>query len=128
MVHAAGGVRIYSYYTETMSESFSSPYPDEVEHTEKPLTKEEVIAALDRHVQNYTVQRELSDAEGVYIFEVIIPGEKEGEVTEYTYQRKGVFGTNQSSTTTVSVAYYEDGMPVGGKTLANYDEKTGLWK
>ncbi len=87
------------------------------------------MQALGKHVEHFSVQRELSDADGVYLLEVTIPGEKEGEVAEYTYQRKGSFGANQSTTTTISVAHYDaTGMPVGGKTLANFDEKTGLWK
>jgi len=109
-----------------MSESFS--YPDEVERTERPLTREEVLTALSRHAETFTVQRELSDANGIYLLEVTLPGEKPGEVSEYRYQRKGVFGPNQTTTTHIAVAYYEGEMPVGGKTLANYDEKTGLWK
>jgi len=92
------------------------------------LTKEQVLEAIGQHVEGYVIERELSDPEGVYLLEARVAGEKPGEVTEYRYQRKGEFGRNQSLQTAIHVAYYENDIPVGGTTIANYDEKTGTWE
>ena len=92
------------------------------------LTNEQVLEAIGQHVEGYVIERELSDPEGVYLLEARVAGEKPGEVTEYRYQRKGEFGRNQNAQTTIQVAYYENDIPVGGKTVANYDEKTGTWE
>ncbi|HEY4498861.1 MAG TPA: hypothetical protein VJH94_02235 [Candidatus Paceibacterota bacterium] len=92
------------------------------------LTREEVLEAIGQHIEGYAIERELSDAEGVYLLEARVAGEKPGEVTEYRYQRKGEFGRNQSAQTAIHVAYYEDDVPVGGTTVANYNEKTGIWE
>ncbi len=100
----------------------------EGKETEHVLSREEVLEAITQHVEGYTIERELSDAEGVYLLEARVVGEKPGEVTEYRYQRKGEFGRNQSLQTAIHVAYYEDDMPVGGTTIANYNETTGEWE
>ena len=92
------------------------------------LTKEQVLEAIGQHVEGYVIERELSDAEGVHLLEARVAGEKPGEVTEYRYQRKGEFGRNQSAQTTIQVAYYENDIPVGGKTVANYNEAIGTWE
>lgn len=102
--------------------------PNEIETTEKILTRDEIIAAIGLYVENFSLQRELSDKDDIYLLEVTIPGENPGETIEYTYQRKGTFGPNSTTTTNISVAYYENGEPVGGKVFANYNEETGEWK
>lgn len=111
-----------------MSEGLPSEHIDDEEQgRERVLTKDEVIGALEQHVKNYVVQRELSDDNGIYLLELTVAGEKPGEMTEYTYQRKGKFGGLETTTTGISVAFYEDGIPVGGNTIADYNEITGQW-
>ena len=98
------------------------------EASERILTSEEVLEALSQHAEGYTLSRELSDEKGVYLREVEVKGEKEGEVTEYQYMRKGRHSNhNESDRTAISVIYYEDGMPVGGERIAIFDEDAGVW-
>ncbi len=92
-------------------------------NTERILTREEIVTAIERHVEKYTIQRELSDENDIYLFEVTVPGEKPSEVTEYEYQRKAKFGELETTTSHIRITYYEDEMPVSGKTLSNYEEK-----
>jgi hypothetical protein len=98
---------------------------------ERILSSEEILSAISEHVEGFTLGRELSDEKGVYLLEVEVKGEREGEVIEYQYKRKGIYqkGTyNSSPETTISVIYYEDGRPVHGEKLAVFDEETGVWK
>jgi len=98
------------------------------EAPERILSSEEVLEALSEHAEGYTLGRELSDEKGVYLREIEIKGEKEGEVTEYQYMRKGRHANhNESDKTAISVIYYEDGMPVGGERIATFNEETGEW-
>lgn len=70
--------------------------------------------------------RALSDERGLYLREVEVDGPKPGEMTEYAYRRVGDFMQFQTGVTTVEATYYEDGFPVGGKTVANLVD--GQWK
>ncbi len=94
---------------------------------EKILSSEEVLQALSLYAEGYTLGRELSDEKGVYLREVEVKGEREGEMTEYLYMRKGSYGMNQSDVTAISVTYYQDGMPVGGERVAVFNEETSEW-
>lgn len=112
-----------------MVEGLRPEYPDEVESPERILTRAEVVGAIGRHVENYAVSRELSDGNGIYLFEVTASGGGAGDVNEYSYRRKGSFPESQTLKTNISVAYFDaDGIPEGGKVLSNYDEETGEWK
>jgi hypothetical protein len=57
---------------------------------------------------------------GLYLLEVVVPGEKEGETTQYEYNRKGTYKECQSSETEIHVVYYENGTPVGGISAAKF--------
>ena len=111
-------------------EKFPSPSKPKQESKEarRVLSREEVLEAIWQHVEGYTIERELSDTEGVYLLEARVAGEKPGEVTEYRYQRQGEFGRNQSLQTVIHVTYYEGDMPVGGTAVANYNEETDTWE
>ncbi|MBY0294033.1 hypothetical protein K2Q08_01720, partial [Patescibacteria group bacterium] len=62
------------------------------------------------------------------IREVEVRGEKEGEGTEYQYMRKGTHSNhNESEETVISVAYYQDGMPISGERIAVFNEDTEEW-
>jgi hypothetical protein len=91
------------------------------------LTREAILEAVAQHIERYEIERELSDAEGIYLLEARAAGEKAGEFVEYRYQRKGIFGRNQAAQTTLQVAYYQGGVPIGGKTVADYDEQSKTW-
>jgi len=91
-------------------------------------TKEEVLSVILKHAENPVFVRELSDEQGPYLFEFKVEGKKPGEVTEFTYTRKGTFpNQNAAAETVINVVYYEDEMPVGGNSVANYNNATGEW-
>jgi hypothetical protein len=93
------------------------------------LTSEQILEALSQHAEGFTLSRELSDEKGVYLREIEVVGENEGEVIEYQYMRKGVHPNNNvSDVTTISRIYYQDGVPVGGDKVATFNEETGEWK
>ncbi len=96
---------------------------------EKVLSSEEVLAAIAEHDEGFTLGRELSDEQGVYLREVVIQGEAEGETTEYIYMRKGRHGSNiESSETVIRKMTFQDGIPVSQERVATLDEETGEWK
>jgi hypothetical protein len=73
----------------------------------------------------YKEVRKLEDEQGLYLLEVVIPGEKEGEETRYEYMRKGHYKEGASLSTEIHVAYYENSVPVGGTSAARYFD--GKW-
>jgi len=111
-------------------EKFPTPKPHTPESaSERILSSQEVLDAISQFAEGYTLGRELSDEQGVYLREVEIEGEKTGETIEYQYMRKGNHGNqNVSMETAISVIYYDDGMPVGGSRVAILDEETGEWR
>ncbi len=112
-----------------MSESPSYDESSAERNAESFLTREEALSALQYYVTgNAVLTEEESDEKGVFLLELSVTGEQPDETTFYRYQRKALYGKNLGSTmTTIQVSYVEGGMPVGGKTLADYDEKTGVW-
>jgi hypothetical protein len=111
-------------------EKFPSPTSGNIEKkSEKILTSAEILEAISQHAEGFTLSRELSDEKGVYLREVEVKGEKEGEVTEYQYMRKGIHSNhNESEVTAISRIYYQDGMPIGGDKVAILNEETGEWE
>jgi hypothetical protein len=92
-------------------------------------TKEEVLGVIKRHAENASFVRELSDSSGLYLLEAKAGGERSGEFIEYLYLRKGEFpNQNATAATHINVVYYEDGVPVGGSNISNYNEQTGQWE
>lgn len=107
------------------------PQPRNIEgKEEKILSSQEVLNALSIYAEGCTPTRELSDEKGVYLLEVEIAGEREGEKTEYQYKRKGIHSNQNTSSegSVISAIYYQDGIPVGGEKVAILDEQTGEWK
>ena len=97
--------------------------------SERIFTSEEVLEAISQYAEGFTLSRELSDEKGVYLREVEVKGEKDGEIIEYQYMRKGRHPNhNQSDVTTISRIYYQDGMAISGEPVAKFDEETGVWK
>jgi hypothetical protein len=95
---------------------------------ERIPTRAEVVERITRYNESAVVTRERSDAEGLYLLEADAPGGTASEVTQYAYMRKGQFDTHQTAETTLSIVYYEDGVPVGGNNLAGYRSETGEWE
>jgi hypothetical protein len=110
-------------------EKFPSSTPSNIEKKpEKILTSAEVLEAISQHAEGFILSRELSDDKGVYLREVEVIGQNEGEITEYQYMRKGVHSNNNASdVTAISRIYYQDGMPVGGERVAVFNEETEEW-
>jgi len=108
-------------------------YDDDLEKpTEHFPDQAEIEALLATHLQGkeYSITRSNSDDKGVLIFEaeMIIDGEK----TVFNYQRATYDHTNPErdeyarfSASLHSVSYDSDGMPQGGKCIANY--RDGQW-
>ncbi len=111
-------------------EKFPGSQPHSIENKrETILSSQEVLDALSQYIEGYTLGRELSDEQGVYLREVERTGENGGETIEYQYMRKGNHGRqNVSTETAISVIYYENGMPVGGNRVAILNEETGEWR
>ena len=93
---------------------------------ERIPSKEEVLEIMYRKAEGLTIERELSDENGVYLLETRTP-EKNGEYTQYVYMRKGQFqNTNGSEATVIYSVEYMNGEPCGGSTVANCAE--GAWQ
>ena len=96
--------------------------------SEKILTKTEVIEILSRFVEGATEVRELSDDQGLYMFEVEKPGDLPGERTQYIYMRKGEFPNGIATLEThIDVVYMEGDDVVGGNSVARISEN-GEWE
>ena len=109
------------YMNEGVPNSFES-------EAERIPTSEEVYSALGELTEKEcTETRRLEDEKGVYLLEVTVPGDAEGEVIEYSYMRKGVHSKNlQSLESSIHVTYYKDGMPISGTSAARFVE--GSWE
>ena len=101
-----------------------------IEHgNERIPAREEILDIIGRHEEKYTVGRELFDEKGLYLLEIKVEGKETTETTEYQYMRKGIFSNhNESLETTIHVVYFENGIPVGGHDIANYNSETGEWR
>ena len=96
---------------------------------ERILTREEVIEVISRYVENFTLVRELTDEQGLYLLEAQIDGKEKRETIQYMYMRKGRFPNhNETAETAINVVYYQDGIPVGGDNVAVFNDETGEWK
>ena len=91
------------------------PTPEEVYLVFKELTNKE-----------YKEIRKCDDEKGVYLLEIIVPGDLEGETIEYAYMRKGTYKEGESGATEVHVTYYNDGMPISGTSAARWVD--GSWR
>jgi hypothetical protein len=102
-----------SYEDQKMDVSETGP--------ERILSREEVLSQLRSRCEDFEVERELADAEGVYLLEVM----SADKTKRYVYQRKGVFaGKIESAGTIVRSEDLDDGY---SRTLADYDLTTGEW-
>ena len=75
--------------------------------------------------QEYTETRKCEDEQGLYLWDVTIP-QADG-YAEYSYMRKGRHAQGgEASDTAIHVTFYDqDGFPVGGHSVAKYED--GEW-
>lgn len=120
----------YKSYLLRMGErNEGGPVVESVErNVEHAPTREEVVEVLRKLIDGeYKELRSREDAQGLYLLEVVIAGKNTGETIEYSYARKGSFPETKSTTTTISLTYFDaDGMPEGGKTVADFVD--GKWE
>lgn len=82
-------------------------------------TPEEINSVFTELIhKEFTETRKCQDEKGLYLLEVTIPGESEGEIIEYAYMRKGRYPEGQSSENEIHVTYYKNGFPVSGTSAA----------
>lgn len=107
-----------------MEPKFEQPPADGI------FSRERIIEELARFAEGATFLRELSDADGLYLFEMTIPGKKEGETVVFTYQRKGTFPNSVSSS--ASTINRSDVDATGGvdwsETIAELNPATNEWE
>ncbi len=95
-----------------------------VEH----IPTEEKVNKLLRQLigKEYSLSDKREDAEGLYLYEVIVPGEVEGRYAVYAYWRKGDHPGVQTTETEIKIIYFENGIPVSGDDAARYID--GGWE
>ncbi|MCX6789184.1 MAG: hypothetical protein NTZ42_01055 [Candidatus Gribaldobacteria bacterium] len=71
-----------------------------------------------------TFRRE--DEKGLYLLEIVILGEKNGEAIELRYMRKGEYPEGQTLTTGIHAVYYKNNIPISGTSAAKYTD--GKWE
>ncbi|OGZ00648.1 MAG: hypothetical protein A2946_01485 [Candidatus Liptonbacteria bacterium RIFCSPLOWO2_01_FULL_53_13] len=91
---------------------------------ERVLSLEEILSQLRSRCESFEVERELGDAEGIYLLEVkSLDGSK-----RFTYQRKRLLPGQpqgiESAGTTIRIEWLDDGF---SKTLADFNPTTGEW-
>ncbi|MEY3783882.1 MAG: hypothetical protein RLZZ230_204 [Candidatus Parcubacteria bacterium] len=117
-----------------MNENFNPPLVDKLENGEKfPNPSEaEVLGIIDGYLEgkDSTVTRRLEDAEGLYTLFVQTVGE-DGELVQYEYVRKNNQGEKYpdgsfSKDTKIDIIFFMGDMPVGGDSLAKFEN--GVWE
>lgn len=90
-------------------------------------TREEILGLFEQAANGKELKetRALVDELGPYLIEAETPGDAPGETTELSYKRRGKFTECEASKSTIELVYYEDGIPVGGKVIA--DLENGEW-
>lgn len=113
----------YHFSMEKEPQMYNTPET----RTEHIPTKEEIMSLILQRCENFIHTQELSDEQGMYLFEVKSET-KEGEFTEYVYQRKGKFGRYQAAQTVLEAIYYKDDIPIGGDIIAELNSESGEWQ
>jgi len=113
---------------ESKPEEISEEQP--VESLEKKPehipTLEEVSSVFRELIgKEYIEVRKLENEQGLYLYEVKIPGDLPSEEIGYEYMRKGRYKEGSSLSTEIHIVYYENGNAVGGTSAARYVD--GKW-
>ncbi len=112
---------------------FSKPEPSP-EGSEEIAIVDRIRSWIEVHGEKYTIRREESDENGVYLLELEIEGEKEGETIEYSYRRRR--GPSESASgrdiktmgTRIDAFTFQDGEPLSGEMIALFNEETKEWE
>ena len=89
-------------------------------------TPEEVSSVFRKLIgKEYIEGRKFEDEQGLYLYEVKIPGDSADEETEYAYMRKGHYQEGASTATEIHITYYKNGIPISGTSAARYVD--GKW-
>jgi len=88
--------------------------------TEHIPTAEEVHAVFRGLIKGeYKEVRKREDEQGLYLLDVVVPGETEDEKTEYGYIREGQHKEQQMiMATEIYVVYYKNDIPIHGTSAA----------
>lgn len=125
-VRAPIGTPLYIVFPLHMGYSYLMPYEEvpkveNEQNQERIPSREEIVSELHNRCEEFEVERELADTEGVYLLEVMSSDKSK----RYTYQRKGLFtGKIESAGTTIRSEDMDDGY---SRTIADYDPITGNW-
>lgn len=98
----------------------------EIKKEKIPTLEEIVLVFKELTDKEYKELRRCEDELGLYLLEITVPGDLDGETIEYAYMREGRYKEGQSSSTEIHVTYYDDGMPIGGTSAARIVD--GAWK
>jgi hypothetical protein len=107
-----------------MVESDFNRFEKKLEHI--PTLEEVHLVFKELAKKEYKETRQREDEKGLYLLEIVVPGDSENETIEYAYMRKGQYKEGQSSATEIHVTYYDDGMPISGTSAARCVD--GDWK
>jgi len=88
----------------------------ETESIEYIPTEEEIrnVLEVELKIGPYTESRKCLNADGLYLLEVRVPGEEDGEIIEYSYIRKGHYPEGEAGNTRIDRWFYQDGDIIGG--------------
>ncbi len=91
---------------------------------ERILSREEILSEIRSWCENFEIERELADTEGIYLLE----GIDSENSKRYIYQRKGSFPVGvkkiDALKTTIIEEYLDDSY---ASTVADYDPETNRW-
>ena len=104
-----------------MKESEANFFEKKQEHI--PTFEELNLVFKELTEKEYKEVRKCEDEKGVYLLEITVPGDLEGEIIEYTYMRRGRYQEGESSATEIFVTYYKDEIPISGTSAARYSEE-----
>ena len=111
----------YSYCMPHEESPKMNPNETSPEHI---LSREEVLSQIRSRCEGFEIERELEDADGIYLLEV----KASDNSKRYTYQRKGSFPGKshkiESAGTTIRSEDLDDGY---SRTIADYDPKMNAW-
>ncbi len=93
-----------------------------IEHIPTPEQARLIFKRLTN--KEYAEVRIVEDEKGLYLFDITVRGELEGEITEYSY-RRGQSRADKSLVDAIQVTYYKNGLPVSGTTVAEIID--GKW-
>lgn len=89
-------------------------------------TQEEVCSVFRELIKGEYVEiRKLKDEQGLYLYDIRVPGDSPDEEIGYEYIRKGHYKEGACLSTEIHVVYYEKGIPISGTSAARYVD--GKW-